>query len=78
MTILADIGALALWLMYGWLVCAFVSGYLTERKGYGLRLGLGLGMLTLVIGVIVGLVLPARAGSDWSVLGPVGRGKQGA
>jgi hypothetical protein len=78
MTILADIGALSLWLLYGWLVCAFVASWLSERKGYGLRLGLGLGMLTLVIGVVVMLVLPAREGSDWKLLGPVGRGKQGA
>jgi hypothetical protein len=78
MTILADIGALALWLMYGWLVCAYIASYVTERKGYGLKLGLGLGMLTLVIGVVVALLLPVRDGSDWKVLGPVGRGKQGA
>jgi fucose permease len=79
MTILADIGALALWLMYGWLFCAYVAGYLTERKGYGLKLGLGLGMLLVVIGVVVALLMPAREGSDWRVLGPVGRGKkQGA
>ena len=78
MTVLADIGAAALWMLYGWLACAFLASYLTERKGYGLRLGLGLGMLTFVIGVIVALVLPAREGSDWKVLGPVGRGKEGA
>jgi len=76
MTVLA-IGSGALWLMYGWLLCAFVASYITERKGYSMRLGLGLGMLTLVIGVVVALVLPAREGSDWRVLGPVGRGKQG-
>jgi hypothetical protein len=79
MTILADIGALALWLMYGWLICAYLASYITERKGYGLKLGLGLGMVTLVIGIVVALVIPAREGSDWRVLGPVGRGKkQGA
>jgi hypothetical protein len=78
MTLLADIGAASLWLLYGWLACAYVASYLSERKGYGLRLGLGLGMLTLVIGVVIMAVLPAREGSDWKVLGPVGRGKQGA
>ena len=78
MTVLADIGALSLWLLYGWLVCAWAASYLSERKGYGMRLGLGLGMLTLVFGVAILLVLPARDGSDWKVLGPVGRGKQGA
>jgi hypothetical protein len=78
MTILADIGATALWLMYGWLACAWLASYLTERKGYGLKLGLGLGMITLVIGVVIALFLPARDGSDWAVLGPIGRGKEGA
>ena len=78
MTILADIGATSLWLLYGWLVCAYAASYVSERKGYGIRLGLGLGMLTVIIGVVIMLVLPSREGSDWRVLGPVGRGKQGA
>ena len=78
MTILADIGALSLWLLYGWMLCAYAASYLTERKGYGLKLGLGLGMLTVVIGVVVAAVLPARDGSDWKVLGPFGRGKAAA
>jgi hypothetical protein len=78
MTIVAVIGATALWLLYGWLVCAYIASYLTERKGYGLKLGLGLGMLTVVIGVVIAAALPARDGSDWKVLGPFGRGKAGA
>ena len=78
MTIVAVIGATALWLLYGWLVCAYVASYLTERKGYGLKLGLGLGMLTVVIGVVIAAVLPPREGSDWKVLGAFGRGKAGA
>ena len=57
--------------------CSYAASYLSERKGYGIRLGLGLGMLTVVIGVVIMLFLPAREGSDWRVLGPVGRGKQG-
>jgi hypothetical protein len=77
MSVLADIGAASLWLFYGWMVCAYLASYISERKGYGLRLGLGLGMLTLVIGVVVMAIVPAREGSDWRVLGPIGRGKQG-
>ena len=76
MTLLADIGALSLWLLYGWMACAYVASYITERKGYGLKLGLGLGMLTLVVGVVIAAVLPAREGSDWRVLGAIGRGKR--
>ena len=34
-------------------------------------------MLAVIIGVVVAAVLPARDGSDWKVLGPFGRGKQG-
>ena len=77
MTLIAAIGTTALWLLYAWLASAIVASYLSERKGYGIKLGLGLGMLTLVIGVVIMLFLPAREGSDWRVLGPVGRGKQG-
>jgi hypothetical protein len=78
MTILAVIGATALWLLFGWLLCAYIASYFTERKGYGLKLGLGLGMLTVVVGVVIAAVLPAREGSDWKALGAFGRGKQGA
>jgi hypothetical protein len=78
MSVLAAIGAAALWLLYGWLICSYIAAYLSERKGYGIRLGLGLGMLTVIIGVVIMAVLPAKDGSDWKILGPVGRGKQGA
>jgi predicted lipid-binding transport protein (Tim44 family) len=59
MTVLADIGATSLWLLYGWLVCAYAASYVSERKGYGIRLGLGLGMLTVILGVIA-LLLALR------------------
>ena len=42
MTVLAVIGVTALWLTFGWLAITIVCQYLSERKGYGLRLGLGL------------------------------------
>ena len=31
MTVLADIGAASLWLLYGWLICSFIASYLSER-----------------------------------------------
>jgi fucose permease len=78
MTVLAVIGAKALWLTYGWLLCAIITSYLAERKGYRVQFGIALGLILVVVGVVIMLVLPARPGSDWKVLGPFGRGKQGA
>jgi len=42
---------------------------LSDRKGYGERLGLTLGLLLSVVGLLVVLVLPARPGSKWKVNG---------
>jgi fucose permease len=78
MTVLALIGAKALWLTYGWLLCGIVASYLAERKGYRVQLGLALGLILVVVGVVILLFLPARPESDWKVIGPIGRGKQGA
>ena len=35
MTVIALLGAKALWLLYAWLASAIVASYLSERKGYG-------------------------------------------
>jgi fucose permease len=67
------IGSLALWLMYAWLLCAIVASYLSNRKGYGEKVGLASGLLLHVVGVIVWLVWPAKDGSKWKTLGVVGR-----
>jgi hypothetical protein len=72
------IGALALWLMYAWLLAAIVASYLSNRKGYGEKPGLASGLLLHVIGVIIWLVWPAKPDSKWKVLGPVGRGHRPA
>jgi len=69
------LGAWALWLVYSWLLSAIVASYLSERKGYGERIGLASGMLFSVVGVIVWLVWPAKAESKWKRIGPIGRGK---
>jgi hypothetical protein len=73
--VVAVIGVGALWLMYGWLACGIAASYLSERKGYGVRVGLAAGLLLAPIGVIILLVLPAREDSDWKVVGPFGRSK---
>ena len=68
---IAVIGALALWLLMGWLAITIVCQYLAERKGYGQRWGLATGLI-FPPGVIVWLFMPARPDSDWKVLGPFG------
>jgi hypothetical protein len=74
MTVHALIGSTALWLLYSWLASAIVATYLSGRKGYGERAGLASGLLLNVIGVIIWLVVPARAESLWKKVGPFGRG----
>lgn len=75
MIIFGLLGAAALWLLYGWLLAAIVSSYLSDRKGYGEKPGLASGLLLYPLGVIMWLVWPAREGSKWKTLGPFGRGK---
>ena len=74
-TVLALIGAKALYLMYLWLLSAIVASYLSERKGYGERIGLAFGLLLTFVGALIWLVGPAKQNSKWKRLGPVGRGK---
>jgi hypothetical protein len=70
--VIAAIGAKALYLLYAWLASAIVANYLSERKGYGAKLGLALGLLFSVIGVVVMLLVPARKDSRWKLQGPFG------
>jgi hypothetical protein len=73
-TVLAVIGAKALYLTFAWLASAIAASWLSDRKGYGERPGLAAGLLLNVIGVVVWLVWPAREDSRWKVQGPFGRG----
>jgi hypothetical protein len=73
MTILALLGAKALWLTYAWLGSAIVASYLSHRKGYGERPGLASGLLLNVIGVVVWLVVPPKPESLWKHVGPFRR-----
>jgi hypothetical protein len=65
MTVIALIGAQALWLTYLWLGSAILAAWIAERKGYGERPGLAAGLLLSAIGVLVWLVVPARPDSTW-------------
>lgn len=71
----ALMGAAALWLLYLWLLAAILASYLSERKGYGEKLGLAFGLLFSVIGTIIWLVWPAKPDSKWKKIGAFGRGK---
>ena len=73
MTVIAIIGAEALWLLYLWLFSAIVCSYLSARKGFGERPGLATGMLLSAIGIIIWLVVPAKADSIWRRDGVLGR-----
>jgi hypothetical protein len=76
MIIIADIGALALYLLFAWLLSAIVASYLSGRKGYGEKVGIASGLLLSVIGVIAWLVVPAREGSSWKRDGAFGSAKR--
>ena len=65
------LGAAALWLLYGWLLAAIISSYLSARKGYGEKPGLASGLLLTFVGPLIWLVWPARRDSRWKQEGPI-------
>jgi hypothetical protein len=67
------IGVIALYLLFIWLISAAAGAWLTERKGYGERLGLLFGLVLSAVGLIVALALPARPASKWKQQGPFPR-----
>jgi hypothetical protein len=71
--VFALLGAKALYLTYVWLLSAIAASWLSERKGYGPKWGLASGLLLTVVGVIIWLIVPARASSPWKVQGPIPR-----
>jgi fucose permease len=72
--VIAAIGAKALYLLYAWLASAVIASYLSERKGYGSKVGLAAGLLLSVVGAVIMLLWPARRDSRWKLQGPFGRG----
>jgi fucose permease len=71
--VIAAIGAKVLYLLYGWLASAIIASWLSERKGYGPKVGLAAGLLLSAIGVLILLLFPARQDSRWKLQGPFGR-----
>ena len=66
---IGTIGAKALYLLFAWLISAAAAAWLADRKGYGERVGLTLGLLLAVAGLLVMVFLPGRPGSRWKVEG---------
>jgi hypothetical protein len=73
MMVLASIGAKALYLLFIWLASAAVASWLSERKGYGERVGLTFGLILSAVGLLIVLLLPGRPGSKWKVDGRLPR-----
>ncbi len=65
MSVLATIGATALYLLFAWLISAAAAAAIADRKGYGERVGLTFGLLLSAVGLILVLLLPGRPGSRW-------------
>jgi hypothetical protein len=74
MILFATLGAKALYLLYAWLGSAIVASYLSNRKGYGEKIGLAFGLILSAIGVLIWLIWPARPDSRWKLQGPFGSG----
>ena len=61
MTLIALMGANALWFLYLWLFSCIVAGYFSERKGYGEKAGLATGLCLSAVAIIVWLVVAGQA-----------------
>jgi hypothetical protein len=78
MILFAEMGVTALWLLFLWLASAIIASYMSERKGYGEKLGLAFGLLLSAVGTLIWLVWPPKPESKWKQIGPWGRGKDTA
>ena len=74
---LATIGAKGLYLLFIWLLSAAGGAWLSDRKGYGERVGLAFGLLLTAVGFLIVLLLPARPGSKWKVEGWIPKRSRG-
>jgi hypothetical protein len=77
MTTIATIGSTGLYLLFVWLASAAGGSWLSDRKGYGEKLGLTFGLLLSAIGLLIVLLLPSRPGSAWRLDGPLPRRRRG-
>ena len=65
----AVIGPQALYLLFVWLLSAVIGSWVSDRKGYGERVGLAFGLILSAIGLLIVLLLPGRPGSKWKTEG---------
>ena len=74
----AFIGAQALYLLFVWLLSAAIGSWVSDRKGYGERVGLAFGLILSALGLLIVLLLPGRPGSKWKLEGwlPSRRGRK--
>ena len=63
------IGVNALYFLFAWLISAAAASWMSERKGYGERVGLTFGIILSAVGLLIVLLLPGRPGSKWRVDG---------
>jgi hypothetical protein len=73
MIVAATIGATGIYLLFVWLLSAALGSWLSERKGYGDRVGLAFGLLLSAVGLLIVLLLPGRPGSKWKLDGRLPR-----
>lgn len=76
MTLLATIGAKALYLLFIWLLSAAAAAWVADRKGYTERVGLTFGLILSAVGLLIVLLLPSRPGSTWKLDGPLPKRKR--
>jgi len=69
MIVFALIGAQALYLLFVWLLSAAIGSWISDRKGYGEKVGLAFGLILSAIGLLIVLLLPGRPGSKWKTEG---------
>ncbi len=67
----SQIGADGLYLLFIWLISAAAGSWVSDRKGYGEKVGLTFGLLLSAIGLVIVLLLPARPGSTWKLDGAI-------
>lgn len=53
----AVIGVTALYLLFAWLACSILCGWMAVKAGYQEKSGLATGMLLFVAGVVVWVVI---------------------